>query len=73
MILKELLKRIPIKVKSQNKSSIVSRLLRDGFISTDEAEILLDNTNIVLHIEKLELEMSSGAKIVSGDDNEVNY
>ena len=55
----------------QSKESIVTKLLQNNFITPAEAVILLKG-DINLHVQKIEL--SSGSKIVNGDDNEtVNY
>lgn len=58
-------------LKSENriKQDIVSRLLDGRHISAKEAAILLNGTTRI-NISKLE--MSSGAKVVGGDDYETN-
>lgn len=50
------------------RSRIVERLLKDGYINTSEATLLLKTIDI--KIEAQTLEMSSGAKIVGGSDFE---
>lgn len=55
--------------KKKDKREIVVRLLAEGSITQKEAVILLDN-KITINIQKAE--MSSGAKIVYGDDNEMS-
>jgi hypothetical protein len=59
-----------LKSKKDQRSHLVERLLKSKAISVKEAALLLttiENINISLE------GMSSGAKIVFGDDNETKY
>lgn len=49
------------------KSNIVSGLLKKGQITAYEASILLEGSLIVT-IESVEVSVSSGARIIGGDD-----
>lgn len=59
-----------LKSETKRRQSLIERLLSKGQISTSEAALLLKTTERI-HINKVE--MSSGAKIVMGDDNETDY
>jgi hypothetical protein len=53
----------------KKRHEIVERLLSEGNITAKEAIVLL-NEKMVINIQKME--MSSGAKIIAGDDNEIS-
>lgn len=52
------------------KESIVINLLKKGHISPEESTVLLRGD---LHVNITVADMSSGAKVIVGEDNEIEY
>ena len=51
----------------ERKEKLVEKLLEEKRITTSEAVILLGNSNTTIHVA--ELNISSGARIIGGDNN----
>lgn len=56
--------------KDSKVSKIIERLLDNKHITAREASLILSRSQMRISIQKIEVEASSGAKIIGGDNTD---